>query len=149
MMLRNKNAIIYGAGGAIGGAVARAFAGEGAKIFLTGRHLPAVEAVANDIRAAGGAAETAQVNALDEEAVETHASAMLRKAGSMDIAFNAITPIPLPGNAGDPHRATSGRGISPSPGAATSVMTPRRFRKRRMRLLARSTIARKHPEKSS
>jgi 3-oxoacyl-[acyl-carrier protein] reductase len=35
MLLENKNAVIYGAGGAIGGAVARAFAREGAKVFLS------------------------------------------------------------------------------------------------------------------
>ena len=93
MMLKNKNAIIYGAGGAIGGAVARAFAREGAKVFLTGRHLATVEAVADEIRAAKGIAETAQVDALDEDAVEGHASAVLKKAGSIDVSFSAITPI--------------------------------------------------------
>jgi NAD(P)-dependent dehydrogenase (short-subunit alcohol dehydrogenase family) len=39
MMLKDKVAVIYGAGGAIGGAVARAFASEGARLFLTGRSL--------------------------------------------------------------------------------------------------------------
>ncbi len=34
MLLENKNAVIYGAGGAIGGAVARAFARDGARVFL-------------------------------------------------------------------------------------------------------------------
>ena len=49
MLLENKNAIIYGAGGAIGGAVARAFAREGARVFLSGRKAAPVEAVATDI----------------------------------------------------------------------------------------------------
>ncbi len=102
MMLENKNAIIYGAGGAIGGAVARAFAREGARVFMTGRHLAPVEAVAEEIRAAGGIADTAQVDALDEEAVERHASAVLEQAGAIDISFNAITPIPQPGTQGIP-----------------------------------------------
>ena len=102
MMLKNKNAIIYGAGGAIGGAVARAFARDGAKVFLTGRHLAPVQAVADDIRAAGGVAEAAQVDALDEQAVEGHASMVLKKAGAVDISFNAITPIPQPGTQGIP-----------------------------------------------
>jgi NAD(P)-dependent dehydrogenase (short-subunit alcohol dehydrogenase family) len=53
MMLKDKVAVIYGAGGAIGGAVARAFAGEGAKLFLTGRRRAPVEAVARDIVSAG------------------------------------------------------------------------------------------------
>jgi NAD(P)-dependent dehydrogenase (short-subunit alcohol dehydrogenase family) len=39
MILSDKSAVIYGAGGAIGRAVARAFASEGAKLFLTGHTL--------------------------------------------------------------------------------------------------------------
>jgi NAD(P)-dependent dehydrogenase (short-subunit alcohol dehydrogenase family) len=46
MMLKDKVAVIYGAGGGIGGAVARAFASEGAKLFLTGRLRAPVEALA-------------------------------------------------------------------------------------------------------
>jgi NAD(P)-dependent dehydrogenase (short-subunit alcohol dehydrogenase family) len=102
MMLKNKNAVIYGAGGAVGGAVARAFAREGARVFLTGRNLASVDKVAKDIAAAGGVAETAQVDALDEQAVENHASAVAKKAGSIDISFNAITPVPQPGTQGIP-----------------------------------------------
>ena len=33
MLLEDRNAVIYGGGGSIGGAVARAFAGEGARVF--------------------------------------------------------------------------------------------------------------------
>jgi NAD(P)-dependent dehydrogenase (short-subunit alcohol dehydrogenase family) len=91
MLLENKNAIIYGAGGAIGGAVARAFAREGANVFLAGRTLAALDAVAKDISDAGGGAETAQLDALDEEAVTEHASAVAEKAGSIDVSFNAIS----------------------------------------------------------
>ena len=69
MLRETKNAVIYGAGGAIGGAVARAFAWEGAKVFLAGRTLAPVDAVAREISAAGGVAETARVDALDEQAV--------------------------------------------------------------------------------
>jgi NAD(P)-dependent dehydrogenase (short-subunit alcohol dehydrogenase family) len=102
MLLEDKNAIIYGAGGAIGGAVARAFAREGARVFLTGRNLASVDAVAKDIMAAGGAAETAQVDALDEHAVEEHIAAVVKKAGTIDISFNAITPVSQPGTQGIP-----------------------------------------------
>jgi NAD(P)-dependent dehydrogenase (short-subunit alcohol dehydrogenase family) len=90
MLLENKNAVIYGAGGAIGGAVARAFAREGAKVFLAGRTLPPIDAVAKTIAAAGGVAETAEVDALDEQAVEKHADAVAQKAGRIDVSFNAI-----------------------------------------------------------
>ena len=58
MLLEGKSAVIYGAGGAIGGAVARAFAGEGARVFLAGRTAGRLEAVAEQIRSAGGVAES-------------------------------------------------------------------------------------------
>jgi len=90
MLLENKNAIIYGAGGAVGGAIARVFAREGAKVFLTGRHLETIDSVAHDIYDVGGVAETAQVDALDEESVEKHISEVAKKAGTVDISFNAI-----------------------------------------------------------
>jgi NAD(P)-dependent dehydrogenase (short-subunit alcohol dehydrogenase family) len=90
MLLKNKVAVIYGAGGAIGGAVARAFAREGATLFLTGRLRGPVEAVADDIVSAGGSAEAAEVDALDEQAVDAHLQSVIDKAGRVDISFNAI-----------------------------------------------------------
>jgi NAD(P)-dependent dehydrogenase (short-subunit alcohol dehydrogenase family) len=65
MLLENKIAVIYGAGGAIGGAVSRAFTAEGANVFLTGRHLKPVEVVADEVASLGGSAEAAEVDALD------------------------------------------------------------------------------------
>jgi len=90
MLLQDKVAVGYGAGGAIGGAVARAFASEGARLFLTGRHLAPVDAVAKDIVAAGGSAEAAQVDALDERAIDTHLQSVVDRAGHLDISFNAV-----------------------------------------------------------
>ena len=90
MMLKDKVAVIYGAGGAIGSAVALAFAREGAKLFVTGRCLAPVEAVAQDIVTAGGSAEAAVVDALDEEAVDKHLQSMIDKEGRVDISFNAV-----------------------------------------------------------
>ena len=90
MLLQNKNAVIYGGGGAIGGAVARAFAREGAKVFLAGRTLAKLGAVAREISTAGGAVETAQVDALDEQAVEKHLEAVINQAGRINISFNAV-----------------------------------------------------------
>jgi NAD(P)-dependent dehydrogenase (short-subunit alcohol dehydrogenase family) len=90
MMLKGKVAVIYGAGGAIGGAVARAFAVEGAKLFLTGRLLAPVEAVAQDIVSTGGSGEAAEVDALDEHAVGNHLQSVIDKAGRVDISFNAV-----------------------------------------------------------
>jgi NAD(P)-dependent dehydrogenase (short-subunit alcohol dehydrogenase family) len=94
-MLTNKTAVIYGAGGAVGGAIARAFAREGARVFLTGRSLSKIDAVAKDIMSAGGKAESAQVDALDEQAVDRHLQSLIDKVGRVDISFNAIG-IPNP-----------------------------------------------------
>jgi NAD(P)-dependent dehydrogenase (short-subunit alcohol dehydrogenase family) len=95
MMLQDKVVVIYGAGGAIGGAVARAFAREGANLFLTGRHLAPVEAVADEVVSGGGSADAAEVDALDEQAVDKHLQCVIDKAGRVDISFNAIG-IPNP-----------------------------------------------------
>jgi NAD(P)-dependent dehydrogenase (short-subunit alcohol dehydrogenase family) len=90
MLLENKTAVIYGAGGAIGGAVARAFASEGAKLFLTGRQREPVEVVAKEVVSPGGSAEAAEVDALDEQDVEKHLQSVIDMAGRVDISFNAV-----------------------------------------------------------
>src|SRR5262245_50163082 len=90
MMLKDKVAVVYGAGGGIGGAVARAFAREGAKLFLTGLHLPPVKVVAKEIHSAGGSADAAEVDALDEQAVDKHLQSVIDRAGRLDISFNAF-----------------------------------------------------------
>jgi 3-oxoacyl-[acyl-carrier protein] reductase len=86
-MLENKTAVIYGAGGAIGGAVARTFADEGARVYLAGRSKDRLDKVASDI---GDAAGVAEVDALDEQAVAAHADAVAADAGGIDIALNAV-----------------------------------------------------------
>lgn len=90
MLLENKNAIVYGAAGSIGGAVARAFARDGARVFLAGRTLATLDEVAADIRAHGGTAETAQVDALDKASVDAHADRVVAAAGRIDVSFNAV-----------------------------------------------------------
>lgn len=90
MLLKNKNAVIYGAGGSLGGAVAMTFAREGAKVFLTGRTAAPLEEVAARIRAAGGTAIPAVVDALDQDAVQQHMEQLLQQEGRIDISFNAI-----------------------------------------------------------
>ena len=90
MLLEKKNAVIYGSG-AIGGAVARAFAREGARVFLASRSLEPLEAVARDISRAGGQVETAYVDALDQPSVQKHLDELVKKAGRLDISFNAIS----------------------------------------------------------
>ena len=91
MLLEGKNAVIYGGAGSVGGAVARAFGREGARVFLAGRTKATLEEVAEDIRAAGGSAETAVVDALDEKAVDEHADAVAAEAGGIDVSMNVIT----------------------------------------------------------
>lgn len=90
MLLEKKNAVIYGAGGAIGSAVAHAFARDGAKVFLAGRTLAPIREVASQIARDGGSAKAARVDALDEQAVEQHIGDVASKAGRIDILFNAI-----------------------------------------------------------
>src|SRR5688572_5637244 len=83
MLLEGKNAVVYGAGGSIGGAVAR--------VFLAGRTAAKLEAVAEDIRAAGGRADVAEVDALDARAVDEHADRIAAEGGSLDISMNVIS----------------------------------------------------------
>jgi NAD(P)-dependent dehydrogenase (short-subunit alcohol dehydrogenase family) len=90
MTLKNKVAVIYGAAGGIGSAVALAFADEGARVFLTGHHQAPVEAVAKDIVASGGSAEAAEVDALNEQAIDEHLRSVIDKVGRVDISFNAV-----------------------------------------------------------
>lgn len=90
-MLESKSAVVYGAGGALGSGVARAFALAGARVFLAGRRREPLEAVASDIAAAGGAADVDVIDALDEAAVERHAGTVVDRAGSLDVSFNLVT----------------------------------------------------------
>ncbi|HEX6429051.1 MAG TPA: SDR family oxidoreductase [Niastella sp.] len=99
-MLQNKNAIIYGAGGSLGGAVAKALAVAGAKVYLTGRTTSSLQKVANEILASGGKAEVDQVDALHEREVNNHLEKVVQQAGTVDISFNAtgttvVQNIPL------------------------------------------------------
>ena len=90
MLLRDMIAVVYGAGGSLGGAVARALAGAGAMVFVTGRKLDRLQTVAADITAAGGKAEAAVVDALDAEAVNRFVAGVVRRTATLDISFNAI-----------------------------------------------------------
>jgi 7-alpha-hydroxysteroid dehydrogenase len=90
MLLKDRTAIVYGASGAVGGAVARAFAREGARVFLAGRTQAKLEAMAAGIAAAGGRAEVAPLDALDPQAIERHLAAIADAAGPVRIMFNAI-----------------------------------------------------------
>ncbi|GAA4958043.1 NAD(P)-dependent dehydrogenase (short-subunit alcohol dehydrogenase family) [Nonomuraea thailandensis] len=86
MLLDNKVAIVHGAGGSIGGAVARAFAREGARVFLAGRTRDKLDELAAELPGA----EAAVVDALDEAAVDTFTGSVAERAGRIDVCFNAI-----------------------------------------------------------
>lgn len=90
MILQHKNAVVYGAGGSMGGAVAKALAAAGASLYLTGRNRDSVQQVAGDIIAAGGKAEVGIVDGFSEKAIQDHLDAVVKKAGSIDISFNAV-----------------------------------------------------------
>ena len=91
MLLTAKTAIVYGGAGSIGSAVSRVFAGEGARVFLTGRTVERLDQTASSIHKAGGMADVAKLNALDQAAVEAHAARVVEAAGAIDIAFNAVS----------------------------------------------------------
>jgi 3-oxoacyl-[acyl-carrier protein] reductase len=95
MNLKNKNAVIYGAGGSLGGAVAKALAREGVRIFLTGRTLEPLQKLAEEIRVLGGTAEFNQVDAFNEESVKNNTQWIKQKGGSLDISFTAIDLQPV------------------------------------------------------
>ena len=88
MLLEGKVAVIYGAGGKVGGAVAHTFAREGARVFLAGRTLVSLERVAAELPDGG---EIAQLDALDAGAVDRHTEEVVAAAGSIDISFNLIS----------------------------------------------------------
>src|SRR6202022_1269801 len=91
--LRGKYAVVFGAGGSIGAAVAKEFAAEGAEVFLSGRNKSNVEAVTTEITKGGGGAHAAVVDAEDPASVDEYVDGVARRTGRIDIVFNAIGPL--------------------------------------------------------
>ena len=92
MLLENKKAVVYGGSGSVGRAVAHAFAREGATLFLAGRTPVTLEGVADEIRSAGGTAETAQLDALDEQAVDKFVDGVKTPInGSINFSLGTMT----------------------------------------------------------
>ncbi|MBV9228988.1 MAG: SDR family oxidoreductase [Chloroflexi bacterium] len=91
-LLKNKHAVIFGAGGAVGTAVAKEFAAQGATVFLSGRRLAAIQQVAEEIQKDGGIAYAAEVDALDEQAVQAYLDNIVQEGGSIDILLNVTGP---------------------------------------------------------
>jgi hypothetical protein len=81
MLRKNKNVVIYQGGRAIGGAGTHAFKREEATRLLVNRTIAKPDAVKET-------AETAQIDALAEQAAEKRAEAVVRKVRRSDIRFN-------------------------------------------------------------
>jgi 3-oxoacyl-[acyl-carrier protein] reductase len=92
-ILHGKHAVVFGAGGSIGAAVAKEFAAEGAEVFLAGRTKANVEDVTKQITADGGRAQAAVIDALDDAAVNEYIESIVEQTGSIDIVFNAVGPL--------------------------------------------------------
>ena len=97
MLLQNRNAVIYGAGGSLGGEIARSLAKEGATIFAAGNRLEPVEKIAEEIINAGGRAKAMKVDALNIKEVNNFVDFIIKKAGGIDISFNLISLKDLQG----------------------------------------------------
>lgn len=97
MILKNKVAVIYGAGGSLGSEICRTLAGSGARVYLSGLHPGPLEQLAKGIRNAGGSAMVDLVDALDGQAIQNHLERVLQQAGKLDITYNA-TGCPIKQN---------------------------------------------------
>lgn len=92
-ILDGKHAIVFGAGGSIGSAAAKEFAAEGAEVFLAGRNKSALSEEEDHIKALGGRAQVAVVDALDDLEVNEYIAGIVKQAGSIDMVFNATGPL--------------------------------------------------------
>jgi NAD(P)-dependent dehydrogenase (short-subunit alcohol dehydrogenase family) len=92
-VLKDKHAVVFGAGGSIGSAVAKEFAAEGAEVFLSGRSKSSVEAVAKEIAAKGGRAHTAEIDTLDDAGVNHYIDCIVKQTGKIDIIVDVAGPL--------------------------------------------------------
>ena len=92
-ILRDKHAVVFGAGGSIGAAVAKEFAAEGAEVFLSGRTKSNLEAVAKQIGEHGGRAQAALIDTLNDSAVNEYFDGIVKRSGKIDIILDAAGPL--------------------------------------------------------
>jgi 3-oxoacyl-[acyl-carrier protein] reductase len=92
-ILQGKRAVVLGAGGSVGAAVAREFAGEGADVFLAGRTRSSLDEVARLIAANESRAHVQVLDALDETAVTQYIDGIVERTGRIDVVFNAVGPL--------------------------------------------------------
>lgn len=89
MNLQDKRILIFAACGAIAAEVARQAARAGGAVLLSGRDAPQLDSLRNEIRAAGGRAESAVVDATDADAIRAYL-AQVETGGGFDAVFNGI-----------------------------------------------------------
>ena len=85
---QGKIAIITGAGTGVGKSAALALAAEGWTLVLAGRRPEPLNEVAEEIRAAGGTAETVPTDAADQAAVQALFNGVKERHGRLDLLFN-------------------------------------------------------------
>ncbi len=105
--LKNKVAVVFAASGEIAGAVARSFAGHGAKVYVTGKNLTSVEALAEEIKAGGGLAEAGKVDAMNETEIDSYLRKVVEDNGKLDIVFNGIGTYYKDAGSGTPTTITT------------------------------------------
>ena len=88
LKLKDKVVVVTGGGGAIGSAIAKSFAQEGAKVVVTGRTVATLEAIVNDIKANGGIAEAITCDVSKKESCEALVEKTVEKFGSLDVLVN-------------------------------------------------------------
>ena len=92
-VLNGKHAVVFGAAGTIGAAVAREFAAAGAEVFLAGRTKSTVEAVANQITSNGGRAHAAVVDTSDDDAVNRYLGTIANETRKIDVVLDVAGPL--------------------------------------------------------
>ncbi len=127
MLLKGKTAVVYGAGGSVGGAVARSFAREGATVFLAGRTRDSLEVVAAAIREAGGTADVGLVDALDGASVDRHVDQVVATTNRLDVSFNAIAVDHIQRRTTGGSDRGRGGGTGCGPGGNQSAQRPSRW----------------------
>lgn len=101
--LRNRTALVFGAGGGLGGAIARALAGEGANVIVADRDSNAATATADTIRSSGGQASECIWDLGDLSVIDNNIAGVERQFGGVDVLVNNTGgPPPTPVAGQDP-----------------------------------------------